>query len=228
VLSSHEFFPLGVNEKKRKGAPDAEVTLKEYEILTQKRNENFKRFGQEPPSDATVKRCAKLQTSDEPFQHSGRPPSAAPIPISLLHQTFGHFYDDCKSYVPTETDYRLATAMANAMSEFYVKEDERALKFRKILLRYYKLDLKAAKLEGTPFQTDGHATSGTSLYVLAEVKNEIGAGGAEPFNQTGRYYWEALRPIYRLPFSGYPCLYVCSFGTLPLRIFDFHPLRRSN
>src|SRR5262249_35957004 len=97
-------------------------------------------------------------------------------------------------------------------SSFYVDEHARAIKVRQVL-KEAKIDLKETIIEGTRYSTDGDIQHRDYRYVIAEMKNEIGSGGAEPYAQASLYYLESTRQqALAHPTSVLPALLVLIFG----------------
>jgi len=98
------------------------------------------------------------------------------------------------------------------MSNFYPNEDGRARCIREIFAKY-GIHLVRTKIEGTKFETDGDISHGAFRYVLAEIKNDFGSSGADPYTQAILYYLESTRkqaPVMRG--SVLPCLIVVIIG----------------
>jgi hypothetical protein len=162
----------------------------------------------EPPEFKKYQRA-----SDGPAFYFNRPPSAAGIiPVTLLHPIFGQFVDDCDTHMPTREDNTLVFALSKAMSEFYDNEDSRATEFRDILAAH-GIEMRATRIEGTKYQTDGDIQMEFNRYTIAEVKGEIGSKGAEPLIQVGWYYQESTKKAAQdKGGSCLPCLLIYLFG----------------
>ncbi|KAG8996878.1 hypothetical protein FRB94_007977 [Tulasnella sp. JGI-2019a] len=128
-----------------------------------------------------------------PIIYCNRPPAATSTPVTLLDPVFGKFVDDCVNLKPTAEDHKIVHQLTHAMSDVYPNEHARAMRFRQILRDVYDIDLSAGNLDPTRYESDGHARIGKHVYLLTEVKAEVGVGGAEPYFQGGLYHHEYVK-----------------------------------
>ena len=127
---------------------------------------------------------------------------------------FGQFIDDSIGISPTVRDREYARRIHAEMCEWYTGEDKR--RDRLIgLLRGYGIPVAAGIVPGSACWTDGHVViqDHHPIYIQ-EMKNEIGAGGAEPSLQGLAYYDRFLhQPELRNDTSTcHPCMIVYLAG----------------
>ena len=153
------------------------------------------------------------QARDKRTIYCNRPPNAFdPIPVMLLHPVFGQFIDDTENLEPTAEDNRLVRELAVVMSSFHDTETRRGDHIRE-KLNQSNIRLVQTVIEGSQYRTDGDMQHGDYRYVIAEMKNEIGARGAEPYAQASLYYLESTREqAVAHPGSILPTLLVLFFG----------------
>ena len=146
--------------------------------------------------------------------HCNRPcDTAKTLPLRLSHPVFGDFMDDCKSYKPTPGDKTFLNEFIVAMSSIYDTEIHRQTTILE-LFRTADIVLQPNKIIGTDYTTDGSSFfGGHLLYVLAELKNEIGSTKSEPYLQAVLYYLEATRShVSKYLTSGLPCIILLIYG----------------
>ena len=143
-----------------------------------------------------------------------RPRTANSTPITLLHPVFGQFVADSKNHPLDPKIACFALELATEMCKFYKSKGERAQAFRDLILERLDIELKAAKVEGTEFSTDGHAFVGFHVYVNTECKNEIGSTLADPCLQSAIYYHHHAKYSVgkKVQNSRFPCLHLYYFG----------------
>ncbi|KAJ3498893.1 hypothetical protein NLJ89_g10162 [Agrocybe chaxingu] len=132
------------------------------------------------------------------------------IPIELLHPVFGQFMDDCKHHTPTTEDNILVEAFVKVMQKFFEKEKDRQ---KEILMAFNEASvfMKGSKIDD--YSTDGDLSVGLLRYLIAEIKNEIGSTGVEPYLQGILYYLESTRDqAVRCCTSILPCIVIALFG----------------
>jgi len=106
-----------------------------------------------------------------------------------------------------------ALKLATEMCKFHKSELEHAQAFRELIWDQLKIQLSAAKVAGTGFDTDGHASVGSYVYVNMECKNEIGSTPADPCLQSAIHYHHHTKySIGKVQNSRFPCLHVYYFG----------------
>ena len=174
--------------------------------------------GSKPPSSiGNPAKFFSLQTKGT-FIYCNRPSDTPDtIPVTLLHPIFGRFMHDCEKYSPTAEDYTLATKLAEAMRVFYSLEKDRQAAILKVF-DDANISIIASKI-GT-YTTDGDLSVGFLRYLIAEMKNEIGSSGAEPYLQGILYHFESTRnQALKYLHSVLPCMIVSFFGTLALFYF---------
>jgi len=143
-----------------------------------------------------------------------RPRTANSTPITLLHPVFGQFVADSKNHPLDPKIACFALELATEMCKFYKSKGERAQSFRDLILERLDIELKAAKVEGTEFSTDGHAFVGFHVYVNTECKNEFGSTLADPCLQSAIYYHHHAKYSVgkKVQNSRFPCLHLYYFG----------------
>lgn len=95
------------------------------------------------------------------------------------------------------------------MSEFY---DDEKQAFRSLLAQY-GIYLTRTKIEGTAYEPDGNILYKIFCTTFAEVKNDVGCTGAEPYLQSCLYYLEWTRQYAPLkPRSVLPCIFIIVCG----------------
>ncbi|KAF8318057.1 uncharacterized protein EI90DRAFT_3293412 [Cantharellus anzutake] len=119
-------------------------------------------------------------------------------PISLLYQPFGYFRDiRCGLEVPGEKDFpedklkEDVNALANEMTKFFNKEDQRRSKFMRCLEPILKVppnSIKASMLPSSRKISDGHLDGEHGAMVICiECKNELSSASCEPNPQLASY-----------------------------------------
>lgn len=99
------------------------------------------------------------------------------------------------------------------MCKFHDKEADRSQVFRYLIWQRLRIKLNAAKVEGTGFETDGHASAGFYAYVNTECKNKIGSTLADPYLQSAIYYHHYTKYVVDIvQNSRFPCLHLYYFG----------------
>jgi hypothetical protein len=184
--------------------------------ILQKRKDWISRAPDRPPSELGKPKEFASAQKDKLF-YFGRPPkAAATIPITLYHDVFGQFQEDCRTYEPTEADHTFVRDFSTSMSKFYTLEVERAdSALRK--MRKYGLDFSAERIG--KYITDGHMRWGDLCYALIEFKLEIGSTGAEPLFQAGWYYTNLAKTTSALVKnlnSILPCFILYTAGSVPI------------
>jgi hypothetical protein len=172
--------------------------------------------GKKPEAPSTLGVASlfrKEQAISERTIYCNRPPNAFdPIPVTLLHPVFGRFVDDTENVEPTAADNRLVRDLAYVMSSFHDNETQRGDKIREVLTES-GIHLVQTVVEGQQYRTDGDMQHAGYRYIIAEMKNEIGAKGAEPYAQASLYYLESTRKqALAHPGSVLPTLLVLVFG----------------
>jgi hypothetical protein len=126
---------------------------------------------------------------------NGRPAHNYGPPVGLFHPVFNSFHADMRNQGPPDSStYPSIRALFAAFAEIYATESDRITAFSQHL---YDLIGGAFRIiEAAGVKSDGVLTAascGRSAVVsLLEVKNEIGAGHSDPYNQGSlayRKYW---------------------------------------
>ena len=156
---------------------------------------------------------SNIQNDPATRMFCNRPRTANSTPITLLHPIFGQFVDDCKNHPLDPKIARFVLDLATEMCKFYKSKGERAQAFRDLILERLGIELKAAKVEGTEFGTDGHAYVGFHAYINAECQNEIGSTLADPCLQSAiSYHHHTKYSVSKVQNSRFPCLHLYYFG----------------
>jgi hypothetical protein len=145
-----------------------------------------------------------------------RPRSATSNPITLLHPIFGEFYDDSRISEPDSKISSFVLELATMMCDFYDDENKRTEAFRELIWNHLTIKLVAAKVTGTKFITDGHASVGFDVYINTKGMNEVGSTPADPALQSAVYYHHHIcNQATRLLGSRLLCLHIYYFGEEP-------------
>jgi hypothetical protein len=180
----------------------------------QRRHEYLSQARRKAPSTAgQPKEFAKQQKNSKTAIAFDRPRGTADtIPVTLLHPIFGQFLDDVDTHEPTKEDNDFALELSMTMADFHAEEDVRGVALRKVL-KDWGITLVQTTIEGTLYRTDGDLQYNQHRYVIAELKNEVGSGTAEPICQAASYYLESTRKsALECPKSSLPCLLLYIFG----------------
>jgi hypothetical protein len=133
---------------------------------------------------------------------NGRPSYNYGLPVGLFHPIFDSFQAARKedlSYADAET-YASVRELFKASADIYLTKDDRISAINKPLLKL--LGRKFLNIFGPSVESDGvlyqHCGLSNAYLLIREVKNEIGSGLADPYNQASlsyRKYWaEGRRP----------------------------------
>jgi hypothetical protein len=190
------------------------------------RIEYFKRRIDAPSTGGQPAEFADTQKHKEYLCNRPRD-AAGPIPVTLFESIFAEFVDDCQNRQPTADDDSFVQQFSEKMSSFYTAEHLRMAVFRE-LLGDYGIKLDAALVGKTQCTTDGHLLSSNRKFamVIAEGKNEIGSGRAEPFAEAmiyhrtfihGRDHEMRLRSLF-------PCFLITIFGKFISAVSLLEPL----
>jgi hypothetical protein len=188
--------------------------------ILNERIEYFKRRIDVPSTGAQPAEFARIQEGKEYL--CNRPRDAAdPIPVTLFEPIFAEFVDDCQNRQPTADDDSFVRQFSEKMSSFYTAEHFRMAEFRE-LLGDYGIKLDAASVGKTLCTTDGHLLSPNRKFamVIADGKNEIGSGRAEPFAEAMIYYRTFIhgRDHEMRLRSLFPCFLITVFGKFILAV----------
>jgi hypothetical protein len=133
------------------------------------------------------------------------------LPLGLLDPIFGKFIDDAKNCQPTLDDREFLFAFVVAMADIYESAYER----RKALLttfRDHEIPINLTMIDKN-FMTDGDLSIGQYRFLIAELKDEVGSMGGEPFDQANHCFFRATRNLAtEHPNSVLPCIIVVTFG----------------
>ena len=102
--------------------------------------------------------------------------------VALYYPPFQHFMDDCKNIIATLSDCNFAMALCNAMCKYYHEEEDRKNALFLVLQEY----LPYGCTKSIPGESKCYIAIDGKLY--AEVKNEVGAKGAESFSEVISYW----------------------------------------
>jgi hypothetical protein len=143
-----------------------------------------------------------------------RPPSAKTIPLALLHEIFGRFVENVRTYEPTAIDNALVRELRSVMSATYATEAELCDEFRRTLEAHYEIQLHSADVGTTGYRSDGHARVGDSFVVCSEGKL-LGKGRGDPEVQACAYFIASMKEFDRhhkdLP-DLFPCMIIYYTG----------------
>jgi hypothetical protein len=148
-----------------------------------------------PSTAGQPKEFSKQQKNSNTAIGFDRPRGTADtIPVTLLHPIFGRFLDDVDAHEPTTEDNTVVRELSTTMADFYADEKKRGEVVRDVL-RKWGVSLVQTTIEGAHYQTDGDLQHNQHRYVIAEFKNEVGSGNAEPTCQAAAYYLESTRKL---------------------------------
>jgi hypothetical protein len=166
-----------------------------------------------PSSAAEPKTFLTKQKSPHTAIYCNRPVDPCrTLLLSLIHPVFGKFIDDCCNLVPSYEDKSLAFSLVNAMTPIYDAEKARQKAITKVL-NDSGIYMKATKIND--YITDGDVSYEVLKYLIAELKNDIGSKGAEPYMQGCLYYLESTRrEATKHSSSSLLCLLMLIFGRL--------------
>ena len=168
-----------------------------------------------PSSGADPKNFRFHQSTQDGTIYCNRPEDPCrTLSLSLLHPVFGQFMDDFRNATPSSDDQTLAVDLVNAMTDIYKKELDR----QKAITKAF--ETSGYHMTGTRidnYTTDADISFKGFRYLIAELKNEVGSSGAEPYMQGSLYYLESTRTeAAKHSSSPLPCLLMVVFGTLAL------------
>ncbi|PPQ82207.1 hypothetical protein CVT26_009201 [Gymnopilus dilepis] len=179
-----------------------------------------KTFCETRPSDAPSnggKPRTFASAQEDPDQHipCNRPTASRDaLPLSLLHPIFGQFEDDADHCVPTKEEIGLALEFKEVMTAIYDKEHGRRVALHNVFLAdNIRLDPSIITRKVGQYTTDGDLVSGRFRFLIAELKNEVVSGSAEPYFQAILYFLETTRKLAaECVNSNLPCIFVLVFG----------------
>jgi hypothetical protein len=146
------------------------------------------------PSSAAAMPAFKREQVHHPVLN-GRPCHNFGPPIGLFHPVFDLFQIAMKTGGPFSAEtYTLVKAFCQASAEIYSNEDRRTEAIDKPLQtlldrRFLQVTESGVKSDGVITQALGNSVA---FIVVREIKNEIGTGSADPYNQGSlsyRKYW---------------------------------------
>jgi hypothetical protein len=166
-----------------------------------------------PSTTGQPKEFANQQKNSTTAIACGRPRGTADtIPVTLLHPIFGRFLDDIDTHEPTTEDNAFAHELSTIMADFHAREEVRGFALLKVLQKW-GISLVQTTIDGTQYRTDGDLQHNQHRYMIAELKNEVGSGTAEPYCQAAAYYLESTQKLAPdFPKSPLPCLLLYIFG----------------
>lgn len=141
----------------------------------------------------------------------GRPIRPESIPLALLHEVFGQFMEDVKTYKPTRADNKFMEDLRGNMVQLYDDEQSRTTAFRTLFeqnIPGFRLD---AAMVGGGYISDGHYRLGDFHLVFTEGKNELDGMSTDPLLQAAMYYIQGLEARKELP-DPFPCLLIYYAG----------------
>ncbi|PPQ70836.1 hypothetical protein CVT26_014041 [Gymnopilus dilepis] len=138
-------------------------------------------------------------------------PDVTSLPLSLLDEVFGQFELDAENCEPTPDEAKFAVAFRAKMTDIYTLESGRQTALYKVF-KDHGINIDALKINAK-YTTDGGLTSGGFVYMVAELKNEVGSSAAELFFQAILYFLEATREFAQKHANfHFPCIIVLVFG----------------
>lgn len=202
---------LVITGKRRASSPHPEEPS-----LKLHRSNYFDKFPNIAPSTlAQPSQFSNIQKDPNTLMFCNRPRTANSTPITLLHPIFGKFVEDCKVHPLDPEMAKFTLELATDMCKFYQDEADFALAFRALIGERLKIKLEAARVPGTKFDTDGHASVGSHVYVYVntESKNKVGSTAADPSLRSAIYYHHHTKySVSKVQNSRFPCLHLYFFG----------------
>lgn len=179
-------------------------------------------FTKHPPQSPSAQLAEKLHSlRHESPCLAGRPQTCTSyVPVTLLDESLATFLELCRTGEPTALDRDCAESLTT-LSDFFEDETFRMDQFRHILSVSRIVRLERSFIDGTDFKTNGSAffnigdTGKRALGVSVQGKLEVGCSGAEPYMESGRYYFEQMRYLNNagvLKNSYFPSLLLLHFG----------------
>ncbi|KAL0957201.1 hypothetical protein HGRIS_001018 [Hohenbuehelia grisea] len=217
-------FPLGLlDEVHLIFNPPTNEVLEELDVpgplgtnyVRQERDEFFQKGPKVPSSEA---RGANLHSSPRNQQLLGRRDHKA-APPSLFDETLCEFRHNVLTMDPSNDDEIHFETLRNKMIQAYQDESERQREFNKVIGNILKTTPQPHFISS--FHTDGTIYTEIAglmlIYLIAEIKNEIGTTDAEPGLQAALYYLEHVRRYYaadegKLDHCAFPVILLCQFG----------------
>ena len=153
-----------------------------------------------PSTEADTSRFAKRQMYSDQTIFCGRPYfNYQAIPPTLLCPQFSQFMVDLDSCTPSTSDIKFFHQLSHDMSNIFTDETVRNNAFIDIMRGHGFPDLSKTYIG--KFHNDGslevyiNKLGKSAIYLVLEVKNELGKGGAEPMVQAALYWLESIRPF---------------------------------
>ncbi|KAL9716775.1 hypothetical protein Ac2012v2_001227 [Leucoagaricus gongylophorus] len=153
-----------------------------------------------PSSEAATGQFAKRQIHSDQAIFCGRPYSIyQAIPPTLLCPQFSQFMVDLDSCTPSTSDIEFFYQLSHEMSDIFTQEAERNNVFINIMRKHGFPDFSKTFIG--KYHNDGtlevriNQLGKSAIYLVLEVKNELGKGGAEPMVQAALYWLESIRPF---------------------------------
>ncbi|CAG8487826.1 3297_t:CDS:2 [Paraglomus brasilianum] len=144
-----------------------------------------------PPSSFCKARKWEKSQENDPIIFNHRPYSAD-IPVTLYHEVFAHFQENCTSCLISKDDCNSVIELTMKMTEAFKLEDDRRNQFSEWASDYFELDVTKLALPGPRQEADLWAgfSSGKNTFslLIGEMKNEIGEGSGCPYIQACASY----------------------------------------
>ncbi|KAL9713915.1 hypothetical protein Ac2012v2_002220 [Leucoagaricus gongylophorus] len=153
-------------------------------------------FWKNPPkalsSEAATCQFAKRQIHSDQAIFCGRPYSIYQvIPPTLLCPQFSQFIVDLDSCTPSTSDIEFFYQLSHEMSDIFTQEAKRNNVFINIMCKHGFPDFSKTFIG--EYHNDGtlevciNQLGKSAIYLVLEVKNELGKGGVEPMVQAALY-----------------------------------------
>ncbi|KAI0737465.1 hypothetical protein C8Q80DRAFT_324160 [Daedaleopsis nitida] len=141
---------------------------------------------------------AHINKQPENWIYCGRPYFRS-TPPSLLDETLCELRSNLDSITPSPKDIQCYDRLREAAVHFYDHEDKRRDAFTTALTAGGILPVPASPTKIATYTTDGalvtECLGRVVLYYIQVIKNELSAGGAEPYLEAILYFVEHIRPI---------------------------------
>lgn len=145
--------------------------------------------------------------------------------MTLLHVAFSQFIDDCQTHEVTGADYAFAAELYSALNSQFYSHESRVEAIHKVMARH-GLHFVTSKA-GKKFTTDSHISVQGLPCAIADIKDDVGNTGADPYFQATLYYLESTRNLAaRMASTSLPCMIIYFFGRF-LPFFRFKNLSKS-
>ncbi|KAG6329174.1 hypothetical protein ID866_9916 [Astraeus odoratus] len=155
---------------------------------------------------------SERQAAREHTIFCNRPHTAcASIPVTLLHNVFSQFLDNCETHNITPGDNSFAEELHIAMSDFYSTELSRVNAISDVLWRWKIYPTVTVTTDGP--RRDDDMFKNNHYYLITTIENEVGSARADPWTQASLMYLKLTsKSAVAMAGSTLPCIIVILFG----------------